>query len=707
MLALVSVAAAGGLATGIDPAARPIPRTSGAIFAVTDPMALVVAPGAASLRPGDTISLNATWTGVPVDCTLGSGWFSWSFTGAPVAQIVGAFDGPTVTLVGDASAPGAEVASVRAAVTVACPSGVETLERVANATLSGNLPLALLSLSVGPNPVPPGATVVVRGTVGGGLPPYRVEVDWRNGDTSNAVVGPNGSFALSTTDPPGRSDPTLTCSDAAGDELRVTVPTPVVSSAGPAVAIDGPDRGVAAGSAAPFRAVVSGVFGDVSYAWAVNGRRVAGANTSAWTLPTRSPGLVNVSVDVEAPFGLVASYFDLVVGAPITLRPLPLSEVVGASATTTTSYLELRGGVPPLVASGPDFSATVDGPGLLAFPWPRSLPDPGMVDVRVRDSENGSAAAAFARPVPSPSPDLALTGFAEGTNGTWQFGVDVRISGGSPPFDLTIRSDPPPTVFGATAVALGSARSWFGAGRFAPATGVTFTVEVVDGVGATNASSIVAYADPPLRTAFDLEVGTGNISPVIAFVGTVYGGDPPYTISITVGGSESWTASDPAPGLVEYDVPTNGSGPVDVAWVVRDSANQSTGGSAIVVVPAGVPGATAGGNELVVDLLLAGLIVAALGGAVALRVRRRESSGRPRRAGDVPAVIRTLAGEPAGLERELLEALAVDQGLPSDAVRREVDRMIEDGRLQKVESTDGVDRWRIAPPIGPGSGARP
>jgi hypothetical protein len=668
--------------------------------------ALTVDPAIWNLLGSNATVLSAVWGAPAPACVLVPEWYRWSLPTAPITGTLNQSSGVQVTFSADASTPGRTTVQVNATAIVQCGSAESIEFGTAFANVTVVAPLTLADLSIAPSPPTPDQPTQLTAEIGGGLPPYAIDVNWTDGTATSLSVSADGTFSVPHAFPVGSFQPHLTAADSSGLVARAMVPETLDVSTATAVALD---------PAHPVTDV------DVPVAWNAT---IVRAGSFYVTTPecdgiaTGSPGFSNssegsctfstvgvgsISIAVGMVFGQTlaeARSTELVVPSPaVELEASALPVELGRPGSLIAN---VSGGVPPLtiVCSGPSTDDPVrlvlaaDGP--VAIPVDPTVPGLDEFTVEVIDALGVVSDPATALVAVAPALSVSLE-FGHALDGA---GATVSAAGtvvaGPAPFGWIVA---PATVGpGATAAAgtLGGPGSFNWSGLYLLDGTVPVAVAVTDAAGATVTVARSLPVAPPLSV---LATVVGNLSGSLDGVEVslaITGGFPPFNVSIESSTGTTWNRSTSSDGPAEWRLVCPSGGTVRLEITVRDATGASASENASVVL--GAPAAAPPGND-------AGVL--ALGGAITLVgvlvvgwvwVRHRRPRATPR-SPDPVAVLRGIIAPADGADRSTVELLAEEAGVPLTTVRATLDHLIADGAVRSEVDEDGseVVAWERDP----------
>jgi hypothetical protein len=671
-------------------------------------VALTVDPSTWNMLGGSTTVLSAVWGAPAPACVLVPEWYRWTLPAPPLSGTLNRSSGAQVAFAADVSTPGRTTVVVSAAAVVECGSTESIQFATAFANVTVVAPLTLDGLSIDPAPLSPDQPTLLTAEVGGGDPPYSIEVNWTDGTTTVLSVLAPGMFTVPHAFPAGTFQPRLTALDSSGLVARATVPETLDVSATAAVALD------------PSHSVTDV---DVPVAWNATIERagdlyvttpecdgiVTGSpgfsNATEGSCTFRTVGSGSISIAVGMAFGQTlagARSTELVVPSPtVQLGASSLPVEVGRPGYLIAN---VSGGVPPLslVCVGPSIddpvrlSSVADGP--VAVPVEPLLP--GLEDFTVEVVDALGIAS---------DPATVVVPVAPALNVSLEFGHSLDSTGATLSAAGTVAAGPAPFVWivapstvgpGAAAATgtLGGPGSFNWSGLYLLDGSLQVAVAVVDAAGEMVTAARPLPMAPPLSV---LATVVGNLSapPDEAQVSlAITGGLPPFNVSIASSTGATWNMSSPSDGPAAWRLAFPAGGVVRLEIIVRDAtgATASENTSVVLGVPHPAPAAPASDAAV---LALAGVI--ALVGLVAagwgwVRHRRPHASPPPP---DPVSILRGIIAPADGADRSTVELLAEEAGVPLTTVRATLDRLIADGAVRSEVDGDGseVVAWERDP----------
>ncbi len=699
-------------------AAAPLPSAPAALrdrtartmaASAASPAEVTVDPGTWWLETGTNVTLRASWIDVPPGCAVTPSWFRWSIAPGGTEGSLASTVGPTTVFVADGGGTGVTTAAVDSAAVLRCAGNASALASNATAALTVEGPVSLADVAIEPNPAVPGTTVELRGTVGGGSPPYRLQVAWGDGATSSANVSAAGEFSLGHVYPAnGTYRPTIVATDVSGGSAEAGPPEPVNVSAGFAAAI-APSAPVAeVGVPVDFQVSTVGAPAAFSSLFGCDDAVLSdpdGGPSLEYGCTFRSPGPSPVTfeaVGAETPYRAADAVLEQPVVAPpsVTLGP---SEPNGEVGETLYAPLAIAGGVPPfqlawsVVGSGARGTATLASDGTAFMPLNASDAGTFVLTVDAVDALSVASLPATEDVDFAPPLGLEATGAAAPAGTAVSLNVSASVVGGAAPFDWAIvASTGSPNASAATGVlAVPGTFGWNATVLREGPLGVV--VQVVDAQGRLALQRLTELGAPAPRASLTLaSPGPGRLVLRV----TVAGGVAPYAVrwNDSRGGDGSLGAK--LPGTLVRNLTGVPAGPLVVTVVVLDAlgyASLATGNVSVAASPAGL--AAADGVEPFAVVLVTFALVAIVGWAVVRRGRR--SRARPPAPLDPVAVLREVIEPSDGVDRALVEMLAEERGLAPEVVRATLERLKADGTVRSGRGFDGEEALAWSEPERP------
>jgi hypothetical protein len=581
----------------------------------------------------------------------------------------------------------------------------------AQASVTTVEPLEVENFTAGGATSAPGALVTCSGLVTGGEPPYRIDVQFGDGNSSSELLAAPGEFSLGHRYAVGSYRPSVSVEDALYDRTSAQVESAVLVADALAAEVEPVGPGPEAGAPFPVEAIAEGGYPPYSFLWSDSaGDAGTGAN---WTIASAEPGPLAVELLATDRLGeAVEVARQFAVAPPVTARVAGENGDVGRPLLLR---LNLTGGVPPFsvtgtpVPSGSSFAFTAYADGNWSEAVVPSVAASLWLSLEVTDalgrswSETLPLAEVHAAPYLlanlTPSPDEA-GGLLD---------VVGLAGGGTPPFNWSIASTA--DLAGAEPrygrLPTGGVFAWNGTVT-APGSG-ELVVSLIDSSGAEVSENLSVRALPALAGALLVESAGPAAGAPLPLSYEISGGQPPYryAFALSDGASFAGNLSDAGPGA--WTAPAPPAGFLEVRLTVSDALGfrnvttltlavaPATGGGSAPAGPATAPGSSGDAAGWAGWLFLP---VAALIGGLWFFRSRRSAPPAPAAAepkGALPTV-RRLLREMDGLDAESLELLAEEEGVDPESSRRALERWIALGRVECVEEPEesAVYRWKEA-----------
>ncbi len=650
---------------------------------------------------GNVTPVTAVWTAAPPGCRLVPLWYRWSPGSTGFEGELAPLAGPTTNFTALGGTSGPSSLDVVGASQVVCGRDSTTVVARASATYAVDAALSIRAVHAVLPPAGSGLSAEALGTIVGGRAPYLVSVDWGDGPTTSVTVSSAGNFSVSGGSVGPGFDPRVTVSDAAGVVARArseengTVGGPLQIALVPSSW--GAEVGV------PLRiAIVSSVAADAFSTAAVceevGGRSDAALDADDFACDFATPGTANISVTAEETgFPYASAYAQLIEPvAPLPTVAIGNATVPGETGRTSYVPVTVAGGVPPLRLragfEGNDSTAArrvaTDGTYLLAMN--ASRPGTEEAVVSVVDALGVAATNASAPIEIAPALAAAARVGATPASGGTAIAVAGSIVAGVPPFDWAMVPDTP-VVGNSTSAGTAVGPGPFAASSTAHAEGpINVSVDLVDAAGAEWSSTESVMGVPAL-----LLTAVGRTGPAGGWsveVGVV-GGAPPFELWANGTDGTSVQRSIGADGDSTVSAPS-AAGPLTIEVTVVDRLGvAATANVSVVATP------LAAVSPLLGEVGAIATIVGVAAVVVGWRRRRgRRPPVDPAPPDPVP-VIRGIVEPADGVDRGTVELLAEEEGVPIEAARAAVDRLIADGRLQAERGDDGEEilAWRDPP----------
>jgi len=691
-------------------------------------------PSSFAMRSGSNLSLQTIWsTGSPL-CGLKPLWYSWSVEeNGSATGFLNATAGPSATFLADSFHSGEVGVRVRSGVALNCGGVESVVEQATRANISIVLPLWLSVIELGPNPLPAGSAATLRGTVGDGLPPYSVDVQWGDGTRSSVSLGLDGSFSLAHSFSAGEYAPTLIARDSAGDQAHGSVDEALSVGEALAVAIEASSYVAEVGREVDFTGVVQGLtpgmvlFYDCSNASIGSApSRAVPSSATEFSCTFAAPGSAGVlfAAYPSGPGGPSASvvlYLPVVASPHVSVTP---SGPVGESGASELLEVGLSGGAFPVVLtwnftgnrSGESETVWSDGIGVIDLP----LGSPGEYPVGVvaSDALGGFDANGTATVVVDPP----LRAAADVTSSARSYGALAAVSGdalaGCPPFAWWVVPQFAPSNSSTGNGTLEAVGGFAWNGSYAREGNLSIEAGVTDACGATWETGLVTPLVPCLWVTATAGQGPAAPNESLAVNLSIGGGLAPFRLEIHSSANESWNRTALADGVSEWIFPTRANGTVALLFSLTDGLGRTAWSnlSVVLVPPPGgsvpppttipPPGPVAGplgnsSNPSLIDptWLLAGVLIPVGAATAFVLVRRWRSRGEhPASPGPDPVATLRRIIEPAdGAERFTVELLAEEAGIPLTVVRSTIDRLVSEGTVHSESGADGEEvlSWSV------------
>jgi len=682
---------------------------------------------------GNTTRLAATWADVPAGCIDAPVWYGWSVVSGWEEGVVSPFDGSTANFTAAAVASGTAEIEVRAASVVTCGGTELAINRSTTANVTVVVPPTISGLTAVRDPISAEGITHLTGTLFGGDPPYRLWVDWGDGNRSRVNLTTAGPFAIPHRFGAGNFTPDLIVEDSAGLFTNASVEEPVYASSGFGVGIETSEPVAEVGRPVEFTGAMVDPPASFSYLESCSDSLLGPAAPTPADDPANltfsctfaAAGVAQVDLKV-IPIG-----DDLPVSEAEMALPVegPLGEEVGMNTTAAevgrpaVASVDLAGGVPPFTiqwqvsGNASETRAEVNEDGSVFLPvWPSQAGTFGL-SVSATDStgatvENGSVRFSVD---PALRASVSVAG-APDPNGA-SVSASGAVSQGTAPFVWFVAAGLRPangTPDNGTLPAVGEF-SWSGVLPFEGNSSVT--VGVVDSDGAVWWTSVAVDLIPALAASVSLESVPGNQSAELWLNLTVENGLAPYSVWSNFSDAVSENETLGSAGLSSIEVFVNRSGllTADVTVVDRLGVRAFTNASVIVSFlppPSSPPPAPPPtppippldahdvGNEetLWTEAAAATLALVLLAALVAYLWRRRQQLRRSKGPGPDPVTVLHRIIEPAdGVDRATVELMAEENGIPLSTVRATLDRLIAEGTVRSETGTDGeeVMAWSV------------
>ncbi len=700
LLALLGpVAGAGGPAGAPSSAVRLAPAPA----SPAEPV-LAVDPPAWWMTSGANVTLQATWSASPPECTVDPLWYRWAIGPGASEGSWTSLNGSIAVFDGADAGTGTTELVVRGAATIACPGtfGVDYSRATSNVTVAA--PVVLSGLAFTEDPISPGTADALNGSLLGGEPPYGVQVAWGDGTSSVTNVSRPGNFSLvHTYAGAGSFAPSVVVTDAVGRSAEGVPAEPLNVSRAFAAAIVPAEPVAEVGvplrvriQTAETPAGYSSLFSCPNGTSADPGAGPGLAYTCSFATAGVSP-IAFEAVGSASPFPVATATLREPVVAALSLG-LPGPPPVGEVDTDDDVPFVVSGGVGPFLVAWSLVGAGVggterlaaDGDGYLAVP----ATAPGGFPLSIVATDELGVVTATTETVDfAPSLELsASAGSATEGNGT-VVNVTAAVAEGAPPFDWAVvpMRAPANGSFGTGALASVGAFSWNASFRTEGTLDLAVVVVDADGGSATLNLSV------PLAPELSVVAKVAPSGPgQVTLLATISGGVPPYSASWTDSAGDDWNSSAGGPGTLQLRVRPSGTGALTFDLTVTDAG----GGSAVASIGATVAG-DSGANLSEATPAALGVAGLAVGLVLGLLFRRRRgSSDRPPPL-DPVAVLREAIEPSDGVDRGLVEMLAEERGLSREVVQATLERLKVAGTVRSGRGADGEEVLAWSEPARP------
>lgn len=688
-----------------------------AVLPVTE---LTVTPPSFWMRTGENVSLQAVWsTGTPL-CTVAPLWYRWSLEEGPATGYLNGSTGSATTFTADSFDSGNVSVGVRAGAVLNCGPNATVVERSEEARVTVVVPLALAGVDVGPNPLPPGGTATLQGSVTGGVPPYALEVAWGDGTYSVVHRSTPGAFTVNHTFATGEFVPYVGVEDSEGDlENRsvaealsvgsgleaAVIPASYVAEVGVPVDFVGVDQDPPPGAVTIF---------DCTNATVGPSSSPPQPNASAFSCVFHAPGTAEVLFGIypPAPGGVSASalLYEAVVPPPeVGVEPVESIGEVGSSALVRVS---LTGGALPVAIawnltgnrSGGSETVASDGGGVLALP----LAQAGEYALGIRASD--ALGGVGGNDSLTLKVDPTLEARASGASSIDAGGALAQVAGdvltGCPPFSWwavpSISAENGSTINGS----LGTVGGFSWNATYGREGNLAVSVGVADACGALWQTGLELPLVPLLEVEFAAAPGPSATNETFAVNLSIEGGWSPFHLLVNASDHESWNRTFLSAGTYNCWFTTRANGSLALVASVSDSLGGSaeadltvllspedtpppppSSGSSGAPTNSSAPSATDALGLAASFGLPAGV---AAGVAILWRRRSRRGAAKPV-APDPEAVLKKIIAPAEGAERFTVELLAEEAGIELAVVRSTIDRLVAQGTVRSESGADGEE----------------
>ncbi len=685
---------------------------------------LVVNASASSVAPGSSALVSAAWEGIPIGCAGAPLWYRWSLPVGTDEGVLSPSDAPNVSFAATTALGGPVMVEVSAGLDLVCNTSARIATANASAGLFVDAPPVLEGLMVEPNPIVPGGEVNLSATIANGEPPFRIEIAWGDGTSSQLEIAQAGAIAVAHRYGAGEFTPSAQLTDSAGATVAATAPEAVASSPGAALAIDAPVA--EAGQSVTFEGILDRPPGDFTSEAFCDGQPTVGQwspigddDSDRFSCVFAGAGVDDVALTVfpldgdGTPVGAqlaepVVPPFDLNLSAPIGTAE------VGQPKSAT---LWISGGAPPVdvnwalgsTAAGNEIVLPTDG----SVELPIVPTAPGNISVVVRTSDPATGGDSVA------SLEVNVTGTLAGRLSTvnsltpeGEFdSIFGNISEGDAPFTWW-------AVPATGGVGPPGASGWLSSdgpfswqGLYALEGSSVVYLDIADGDGAVWFEAVTV----PLAPALEATVATAGIANAtgrfLELSVAIDGGVPPFEVEVNASNNGTWNRTAVADGLDVWSLECNDSGSVGLGISVEDQLGVTLVYERTVDLPGpdnstAPPSSPSGGSPpstspsppavrslsagagFVVAAVVAALLAAALW-AWWVRRRRRVAEESPPHRADPTAIIRGIVEPAEGAERATVELLAEEAGVPAEEVHATIDRLIAEGTLRAETDAEG------------------
>jgi hypothetical protein len=688
-------------------------------------LGLVVDPPSWWLTAGNRTQVAATWTGIPPGCVADPLWFRWTIATGFAEGTLGSTEGPSVNFTAGFTESGIAEVEARSTVLVTCGTSEEATYDTAGSAITVVAPLRIENVSLSPDLVTTGSSSNLSGLLVGGQPPYQVRIDWDDGNVSLDNVSDPGPFSFAHRFANGSFYPSILAFDATGLVANGSVDGPLSASTSLAVALVTLTVAAEVGVPVQFSGEIlnpPAEYGSVTQCTDAPSNRPTespvNVSTENFTCTFAAPGSAEVDfevVPIDDDLPVEEARWWEPVAPSLTLNVSPPA-VMGEVGLPTVFTVRLSGGVPPFLLTWrlagnstlAEALAYADG-SILVPVWP-SEPGTYALTVTVRDAlgvlvADGTAAL----PVDPPLNVSATADRILDSNG-----AVVRVAGtvsqGTVPFLWWVLPGVTPTAESAPNGTLPSVASFSWNGTLAREGNSTVSIVVVDGDGAVGWETIAVPLVPELVANAQALASSNATRPAFLLNLSVGGGLPPFTLGINSSAGEVWNRSLSADGAYSFTFPTNGSGSVSLELTLRDLLGAEWTEALVVELRSSTPppnGSSpprpptqppANATSVVLpstgpsDLIDLMVVVGACAAAFVLLWRRWHRPTRaPAPAADPVQVLRRILEPADGAERSTVELMAEEAGVPLEAVRSTIDRLVSEGSIRSESGPDGEE----------------
>jgi len=689
---------------------------------------LTVDPPSFWLRSGSNFTLRAVWLAELPDCSVVPLWYSWSTGDGNATGFLNSTIGSTTMFTADSFDSGTVSVLAHSGAELDCGKGQTVINRSSEANVSIVVPLSLSTVELGPNPIVPGETAVLQGTIVGGQPPYQVEIMWGDGTNSLLVLRTTGAFLVDHLFPAGQYVPSLQASDSGGDVTNTSVDEVISVGSGLEVAVVPASSVTEVGVPTEFAGIIvnpppgaitlfdcSNASSDLASAGPLS------SNETSFSCTFNAPGTAEVlfgaySPRPGGPSASVVLYESVVPLPSVSIRPIQAVGEVGGIAHVP---VVVRGGAMPISLtwnlsgnrSGGEETLRADGGGVISIAL--GIAGEFAVGARVSDARGSQNIDDTASIRVNP----ALESNASGDSTLRSYGAVVTIDGnalsGCLPIAWWVVPSIAPGNESEANGSLGNDDDFAWTGSFAREGNLSVQVAVVDGCGATwNAKLMVALV--PLLSAI-ISAAPGPLvseEPVLLDL-WIGGGLPPFHLVVNASDNESWNRTLPTDGEFRCVLPTHANQSLGIDVLLADSLGgvvradlsivfvsppdpTNPPPSAPVPPPSTTPTSSGNAtNAASVNLVgVVALVLTPVGAGVALLLLRHRRGRRDSHNGpgvDPEAVLKRIIEPADGAERFTVELLAEEAGVPLGIVRSTIDRLVTDGKVFAESGADGEE----------------
>jgi hypothetical protein len=687
---------------------------------------LAVDPPSYWLPAGTNVTFEGLWsTGSPL-CHVTPLWFDWAVESGKATGFLNATTGPSTTFDADSFDTGTVAVVSRAGAVLECGTNETVIDRTGESNVTVVAPLLVSGIEVAPNPLLPGQTGTLEGTVEGGEAPYSLEVAWGDGTRSSLDLPDPGPFSVGHPFAAGEFLPVVSTQDAGGELSNTSVNEAVSVGSGLEVGVL-PSRTTAeVGVPIEFTGTAEGASAAVNPLFDCSNATVGSATTTpngtVFPCTFTSPGTAEVLFG-EYPSRPGGSSANVILYEPVFDPPVvsvgPAGPVAEADVTEPVRA-NVSGGILPITliwnlsgnASGGEETLWSDGDGVI----PVTFVTAGDFEVGVRAYDAVGSAAANETTAMRVDPPLESN--ATGASTLLLYGASVEVNAGvlsgCPPFTWWVVPGLLPSNDSTDSGDLGTVGQFAWDGTYSLEGNLTVMVGVADGCGVTWQTMLGIDLVPPLSA--NATVTAGPTAPVetLAVTVSIRGGLPPFRLYVNATDGEFWNRTLLSDGTTRWLFPTVGNGSLQVAVSISDFLGATTEVELpVLLVPLSNPtlppppvnasppptapnpstNSTASLPTLSGWILVALAFSLAAAATVLLLGRRRKGRTDPRDApGPDPVATLKKIIEPAdGAERFTVELMAEEAGIPLAEVRSTIDRLIGEKTIHSESGADGEE----------------